>query len=169
MRLPDVVQMRACGVVLGVRENPSVLVVIPALDVPRMRSDAVTEYPILVRRFAGQQPMVIICEACEAEMVLLPDDLLNEGYYACPDGCPGGATYKYEQGDSCRGCKRLGFWSNQGGCCSRVCKLQVEYAEQLRLERNQASAASAVDAPGSALSEGPPGATYEGGAHGPIR
>lgn len=108
-------------------------------------------YPILIRHFEGQQSMVVICEACCAEMVLLPEHMLNDGFYSCPDGCPGTATYKYEEADSCHGCQRLGFWRELDGCCSRRCKLQVEYAEQLRRRRNQTSVASAADAPGSAL------------------
>ena len=96
-------------------------------------------YPILVREFKGMQSLTIVCETCHAEEVISPDDILNEGLYACPAGitaCGGTAVMKYEQADPCPGCAKLGFWSERlGFCCSRVCQLQSEYAAALEGSR----------------------------------
>ena len=107
-----------------------------------------TEYPILVADFTGERALTIICERCGAEEVIHADDILNEGLYQCPADterarrasteprCMGGAGMKYEQGDRCEGCGKLGFWTGPhptpiDGCCSRKCKLQAEYAASL--------------------------------------
>lgn len=99
-----------------------------------------TEYPILVARWNANQALTIVCERCDAEEVIDPDGLLNEGLYECPVGCGGTAVMKYEEGDQCEGCGKLGFWYGArdtaiDGCCSRRCKLQAEYAQELRRER----------------------------------
>jgi hypothetical protein len=108
----------------------------------------VTEYPILVERWSDDQALTIICERCYAEAVLDPDELLNEGLYECPADtelsrrasterrCRGSAVMKYDEGDKCEGCGKLGYWhgvrmSPIDGCCSRRCKLQAEYASVL--------------------------------------
>lgn len=100
------------------------------------------EYPILVAEWKGDQALTIVCEKCGAEVVLDPDELLNEGLYECPADtelsrrastarrCRGSAVMKYEQADKCQSCGKLGFWLN--GCCSRRCLLQAEYAKQLQ-------------------------------------
>jgi hypothetical protein len=96
-----------------------------------------SRYPILIEQFKGEESMTIVCEQCLAEAVLGPDDLYSDGWYTCPAGCPGVAVYKYDEGDKCPACAKLGFWDRRalGGCCSRRCQLQVEYAEQLRRSR----------------------------------
>lgn len=94
-----------------------------------------SRYPILVQRFKGEESLVIVCERCGAEGQANPDELENDGVYGCPRGCGALAVYKYDEGDKCRGCQKLGYWQGWGGCCSRRCQLQVEYAEQLRRER----------------------------------
>jgi hypothetical protein len=96
-----------------------------------------SKYPILVRHLAGKRALTIICEACSAEEAISVDNILNEGVYACPAACGGSAVMKYEQGDECRGCDRLGFWTSENrspiyGYCSRRCKLQAEYSDSLR-------------------------------------
>jgi hypothetical protein len=106
----------------------------------------VTEYPILIRRLTGDKALTIICERCEAEAVVHPDDILNEGLYECPADeergrtasteprCGGSAVMKYDEGDECKGCDKLGFWDRDTlkGCCSRKCMLQVEYLRTIR-------------------------------------
>lgn len=106
-----------------------------------------TDYPILVEKWTGNQSMTIICESCKAEAVITPDDLLNEGLYECPADtelsrkastaarCRGTAVMKYEEAERCRGCGTLGFYGDVAhleGCCSRRCKLQAEYADSLK-------------------------------------
>jgi hypothetical protein len=100
----------------------------------------VTEYPILVERFEGSQALTIVCEKCAAEAVIDPNDLSNEGLYNCPQNCGGLAVMKFDEGDRCKGCGKLGYWHGPfttpiDGCCSRRCKLQAEYAESLRVLR----------------------------------
>lgn len=103
-----------------------------------------SEYPILVKRFTGQQSLTIVCEACHTEDVIGEEDILNEGIYLCPldsygkpTVCGGFAIYKYDEGDECPGCRTLGFYDPNalGGCCSRVCQLQAEYAAELKARR----------------------------------
>lgn len=90
-------------------------------------------YPILVEQYTAKQALTIVCEACHAEAVIHADDILNEGLFACPAGCPGSATYKYEEADRCGGCGRLGFYDIAlKHCCSRACMLQTEYAATLK-------------------------------------
>jgi hypothetical protein len=104
-----------------------------------------TRYPILVERFSGKQALVIVCESCHTEAVLVADELLNEGLYECPANtelartastatrCPGYACMKYDEAERCGGCGRLGFYDDKlAGCCSRKCMLQAEYAATLR-------------------------------------
>jgi hypothetical protein len=104
-----------------------------------------SDYPIPVRDSTGETAMTIICEKCRAEAVITADELLNEGLYECPADtergrlasteprCCGMAVMKYEVADECPGCKRLGWWDHDvlGGCCSRRCQLQAEYAAAL--------------------------------------
>lgn len=95
------------------------------------------KYPILVRRFTSDQSLTIVCVVCEAEAVISQDDILNDGWYACPAGCDGIAVFKYEEADTCPSCGKLGFFEAVlDGCCSRVCKLQHEYAQRLAAERD---------------------------------
>jgi hypothetical protein len=99
-------------------------------------------YPILVRDLKPEQALVIVCEKCGEEETIDPEDLLNEGLYACPRWaeCDGSAIMKYEPADECKGCGKLGFWHDRpgakfgtlNGCCSRVCMLQAEYAATLK-------------------------------------
>lgn len=104
-----------------------------------------SRYPIIVARYTTDQALTIICDRCHAEAVIHPDDLLNEGLYECPadtelsraastaQRCRGSAFMKYEEGDPCKGCGRLGFWDRKlDGCCSRRCQLQAEYAAALK-------------------------------------
>lgn len=103
-----------------------------------------TEYPIPVERYAGNQALTIVCERCGAEDVISPDEILNEDLYECPADtersrrasteprCRGYAVMKYAEADRCPGCRRLGFWNARlDGCCSRRCQLQAEYAKTL--------------------------------------
>lgn len=62
---------------------------------------------------------------------------MNEGYYECPKECGGMATYVYYEADhKCPNCKKLGnFPDSVQPCCSRVCKLQTEYAAELAAMR----------------------------------
>lgn len=103
-----------------------------------------TEYPILIRRMTGAKALTIICQRCDTEAVIHPDDILNEGLYMCPRNeygkpaqCDGSAVMKYDQGDECKGCEKLGFWDRDTlkGCCSRKCMLQVEYLKTIRSAR----------------------------------
>jgi hypothetical protein len=107
-----------------------------------------TDYPIVVSRFTPKQALTIVCERCGAEETLEPDELLNEGLYECPADtelgrrastaprCRGSAVMKYEEGDTCPSCGRLGFWDRAlNRCCSRKCMLQAEYAESLKRAR----------------------------------
>ena len=92
-------------------------------------------YPILVKRWTGDQAMTIVCEACHATAVIDPDDIQNEDIYPCPLDCGGWACMKYYEADECPGCGKLGFWSEThealDGHCSRVCQLQAAYAADL--------------------------------------
>ena len=106
-----------------------------------------TEYPILVERYTGNQSLTIICERCGSEDVISPDEILNEDLYECPADteigrqastarrCHGTASMKYAEADRCHGCRRLGFWDHLDGCCSRRCQLQAEYARSLEANR----------------------------------
>ena len=71
---------------------------------------------ILVREWKGNQSMQIICEDCGAEATLTDKTIRNDALYDCPKGCGGTAVYKYEQGDECPGCKRLGFFARDDNC-----------------------------------------------------
>lgn len=96
-------------------------------------------YPILVERYAGNQAVTIVCESCNATAVIDAADLRSDPLYACPAGCGGHATHKYEEADRCPGCGKLGFYERVlGGCCSRVCQLQAEYARELEARRARA-------------------------------
>lgn len=89
-------------------------------------------YPILVERYNGKQGITIVCERCHAERVIDADELNNEDLYDCPVQCGGSACMKYAEADKCPSCGKLGFWHGTlGGCCSRVCMLQAEYAKAL--------------------------------------
>lgn len=95
-------------------------------------------YPILVERLAAGQALVIACQSCHAEATITADQILNEANYECPKGCGGSAFYKYDEGDKCPNCGKLGYWSHTHvlkGCCSRLCMLQWEYAQQLAERR----------------------------------
>lgn len=108
-----------------------------------------TEYPILVKRFRGDQALTIVCTTCFAEAVITPDDILNDGLYECPANtergrtasteprCRGHAEMMYDEGDSCPNCAKLGYWTSFdnrspiSGYCSRRCMLQHQYAKGL--------------------------------------
>lgn len=92
--------------------------------------------PILVKDYAGDQAMTIRCTSCDAERVINGDELCSDDIYDCPDGCGYLAEHKYVIVDECKNCKRLGFWTGGAGAdgtgdgyCSRVCKLQDEFAQ----------------------------------------
>lgn len=104
-----------------------------------------TEYPIPVKDFDAAHPStLIVCEKCGALGEVDPDNLRCEGYYACPRDCGGSATYKYEIAPQCGNCGTLGWFEPHvhGGYCSRVCKLQGEYALELLSQKAAEKAAS---------------------------
>jgi hypothetical protein len=110
------------------------------------QGEPVSDYPILVERYRGEQSMTIVCEDCHAERVIDADDISNEGDYICPRDtygqptvCGGFAVMKYQEADSCPNCGKLGFWDEHPGqCCSRVCQLQAEYAKELAARKASA-------------------------------
>ena len=93
-----------------------------------------TEYPIPVERYRGDQALTVICETCCAETVVDSDNVLSDGFYGCPADCGGLATFKYAEADRCPNCKKLGWFPEalSHHCCSRVCVLQWEYALSLK-------------------------------------
>lgn len=105
-----------------------------------------SDYPIIVAHLTAEQALTIVCERCGAEANIAADGLHNEGLYECPADtelartastagrCRGSAVMKYEEGDTCPSCGKLGFFDRAlKHCCSRRCMLQAEYAEQLRV------------------------------------
>ena len=101
-----------------------------------------TDYPILVERYQGKQSMVIVCESCGAEEQINPNDFGCEGLYSCPAECHPRATavFKYEEADRCLNCRKLGHFPEWcAPCCSRVCKSQTEWAQELAARRKVAA------------------------------
>ena len=94
---------------------------------------AVRVNPILVDRLSAEQAKRLRCEKCRHEANLnLPDDLNQEATWECPACGEWAMHFKYEEADRCPNCDKLGFWDERlRRCCSRVCLLQVEYAEAL--------------------------------------
>lgn len=91
-----------------------------------------SRYPILVERLGKQQALRIVCEACQAEAMITPDDLNQDGVWPCPDLlCDGDAVFKYSEAEGCPNCRKPGFFPDGLTACSRACELQVEYAKSL--------------------------------------
>lgn len=90
------------------------------------------KYPILVERYEGNESVTIVCTSCDTQELLDPSDLNHDAQWPC-EKCPGTMIFMYEEADRCPNCQRLGFYSDfpTKGCCSRVCMLQMEYAESL--------------------------------------
>lgn len=103
-----------------------------------------TDYPILVARWTGDQALTIVCERCHTEAVIDPDDIRSEDLYECPADavrrrrasitarCGGSASMKYVEGEQCASCGTLDYSMPVDGCCSRRCALQAEYAQSLK-------------------------------------
>lgn len=89
-------------------------------------------YPILVERFKGYQSTTIVCRKCGSEELIDPDDLNESCQWDC--ACGGVMVFKFEEANRCPNCKKLGFYRDlpTKGCCSRVCMLQMEWAEGLK-------------------------------------
>lgn len=114
------------------------------------------KYPILVEHLKSDQALLIVCyEGCRWEMTITPDGIRNEQNYLCSQ-CHGPAGYKYEEADhKCPNCGKLGFFPDAcKPCCSRVCMLQTEWAQELE-RRKMADAGE----PTSATALTPPSAT----------
>lgn len=93
-----------------------------------------SDYPILVKEYKGDQAFTIACPSCHDEWVITADELNNEDTYPCTCGALAG--HKFWMADPCKGCGKLGFYDRAlDYCCSRVCQLQAEYKEQLALRR----------------------------------
>lgn len=89
-------------------------------------------------RVSAIKALTIACERCGAEAVIGDDIPITVPYevFVCPAGSGNRAAYKYEQAPTCPGCGREGDYNaynyrTMGGCCSRVCQLQTEYADAL--------------------------------------
>lgn len=107
-------------------------------------------YPILVEHLKGAQALRIVCyEGCAWEATITPEEIRNEQNYGCPQ-CRGNAGYKYEEADhKCPNCGKLGFFPDAcKPCCSRVCKLQTEWALELKARRANTSEPAAVTTEG---------------------
>lgn len=90
-------------------------------------------YPILVERFKPFQGDIAVCERCDHEFKYDPTDGDPEDLCIKHDNCGGQITWKYDEGEVCRNCRRLGYWARElDFCCSRRCQLQAQYATQLR-------------------------------------
>jgi hypothetical protein len=95
-----------------------------------------SEYPILVSAWDEKHPAdLAICECCKAEFTLDPSE--GDPYDMClthgntsVGKCGGRIHFKYAEVGSCANCGKLGE-TDVGGCCSRRCKLQADYAAQL--------------------------------------
>lgn len=96
-----------------------------------------SDFPILVERLSPKQAAALGCASCGAERQATERECLE---FYIPPGCTSCGMeavmdWKYMEGEKCKGCGKLGFWSNNGplkGVCSRKCQLQAEYAEELR-------------------------------------
>lgn len=99
-----------------------------------------SDYPIAVRGWGTKYPAdLAICERCKTEWTLDPSE--GDPYDRCLKHdrlgevpCGGQVYFKYVEVDACKNCDRLlvdGSHPSLGGCCSRACFLQAEYAAQL--------------------------------------
>lgn len=90
-------------------------------------------YPILVERFDDKHPAdLAVCEGCGKTGKWDPTE--GDPYDLCAkcESCGEQVVFKYMEADKCGGCGELGFHAAElGGCCSRACMLQAEYAAAL--------------------------------------
>ena len=99
-----------------------------------------SRYPILVPRYSDHFPpdTAICIGTCGREWKghELPRDPAEgepeELGVEC--SCGGVVVFKYLEAPQCPGCGKLGGYSSHalGGCCSRRCQLQAEYAAALK-------------------------------------
>lgn len=102
-------------------------------------------FPILIpsEQFRGDKCAIAICQRCLREATWDPSE--GDPYDLCARCpatdenrpgrvCGGPIVFKYVPGDSCKSCGKLDHEMPRGlgGCCSRRCQLQAEYAESLR-------------------------------------
>ena len=93
-------------------------------------------YPILVERLSAEQAFGIACYAC-GHTWRAPDvdDFIKQIEYCghCERCNSPKIGPQYEPGMRCPNCQKLAmeFPKSANGCCSRVCMLQWEYAQQL--------------------------------------
>lgn len=91
-------------------------------------------YPILVAKWDDKHPPdLAVCEACGWETRYDPAEGPPEDVLTCGACGAFDMTNKYDVGDACKGCGKLGYFDKVlAYCCSRACMLQAEYAESLR-------------------------------------
>lgn len=91
-------------------------------------------FPKLVENWTGEQAMTMGCNGCGPTHHVADPDVFMEtvAIGSCPD-CEAYAGYveAYVQGERCKGCGELAIEQPVDGCCSRRCKLQVEYKATL--------------------------------------
>lgn len=92
-------------------------------------------YPVLVEDFEDQQAFTLGCNNCGDTWVEPdPDDFFAavECLAFCPSCGSPNTCEAYVAADKCRNCGELGFYGQMPGhCCSRVCRLQWEWYEEL--------------------------------------
>ncbi len=101
-----------------------------------------SKHPILVERFTRKQALTLACRCCgttvmadDAESFIATVDYGGSSCVAC-----GSLRFipAYEEAVRCNACRRLGHWPKTlGYCCSRICELQAEYAQQLGVDDGQ--------------------------------
>lgn len=98
-----------------------------------------TDYPILVERWDKAHPSDdAVCTRCGHTFKWDPadgdpDDLCStHGNPTVAGDCGGPIVMKYDEGVRCKGCGKLDYSFMLGGCCSRKCQLQAEYAATLK-------------------------------------
>lgn len=105
-----------------------------------------SQFPIIVEKFDAVTSLMLGCNGCGTKHLCEDPEMFMEASEAMP--CPrcGSRDFgpAYDLGQRCGSCGRMspghplvtGADSNVPAC-SRVCKLQIEYAEALRKGRNE--------------------------------
>lgn len=94
-----------------------------------------SEFPILVATFTGDQPFELACDDCEHTWPATDVDAFMAAIEV--GACPTCGSYRivpaYDEAPECPNCGVLGDHEKAlRYCCTRACLLQLEYAEGLR-------------------------------------